>query len=217
MRIAILAVPFCFLAAPAAAQQPGVPVPEAAAEAAGRPTLDPRINQLIIYGDDPCPQSSNDEIIVCARLPDSERYRVPESVRDNPNDPQSRSWADRALELSYVGRTGTDSCSTSGPGGFTGCFNQIVSQARAERAGRDDGQVRAEPAGDVGRVAEALPQMLDCICERLALRGDLAPDRLGRPAVGGREIASRGHLPSVPPWSASLRESPARVPAASRA
>ena len=30
------------------------------------------------------------------------------------------------------------SCSTVGPGGFTGCFNQIVNQARAERRGDDD-------------------------------------------------------------------------------
>ena len=58
-----------------------------------------------------------------------------------PNDPASQAWAGRATELSYVGRTGTDSCSTVGGGGFTGCFNQIVSQARAER--------RAAGVGDV--------------------------------------------------------------------
>ena len=143
MRLGLLALSF-LLAAPAAAQQPGVAAPEAAAAApqqpaaADVPSVDPRINQLIIYGDDPCPQSTNDEIIVCARLPDSERYRVPEVVRDNPNAPQNQSWANRAIELSYVGRTGPDSCSTSGPGGFTGCFNQMVNQARAERSDRDD-------------------------------------------------------------------------------
>ena len=101
---------------------------------------DVRVNQLIIYGDDPCPESTDpNEITVCARLPDSDRYRVPPSLRDNPNEPASNSWANRATELSYVGRTGTDSCSTVGGGGFTGCFNQIVNQARAERraAGND--------------------------------------------------------------------------------
>ena len=95
---------------------------------------DVRVNQLIVYGDDPCPQSRDpNEITVCARLPDYDRYRVPPNLRDNPNDPASQAWAGRATELSYVGRTGTDSCSTVGGGGFTGCFNQIVSQARAER------------------------------------------------------------------------------------
>jgi hypothetical protein len=124
-------------AAAAAAQQPGVPVPEAAAAAPLYPA-DPRVNQLIIYGDDPCPQSSDEEIIVCARLPENDRYRIPPTVRDDPNDPRRQSWANRALELSYLGRAGTDSCSPTGPGGFTGCFNQIVQQARAERAGRDE-------------------------------------------------------------------------------
>ena len=167
MRLRLLASAL-LLAAPATAQQPGVAAPEAAAvapqqpaAAAGVPRADPRINQLIVYGDDPCPQSTNDEIIVCARLPDSERYRVPEVVRDNPNAPENRSWANRALELSYVGRTGTDSCSTSGPGGFTGCFNQMVNQARAERADRGDinwtrliEQAREERMRQIGEAQE---------------------------------------------------------------
>src|SRR5918997_783692 len=115
MRVALLACTAALFAVPAAAQQPGVPVPEAAAEASTRPVADPRINQLIIYGDDPCPQSTTDEIIVCARLPENDRYRIPPTVRDDPNDPSRQSWANRAVELSYVGRTGPDSCSTAGP------------------------------------------------------------------------------------------------------
>lgn len=129
------------LASPAFAQQPGVPVPEAAAAASTAPAptvAEPRVNQLIVYGDDPCPESSNEEIIVCARLPDSDRYRIPPNVRENPDDPSRESWANRAMELSYVGRAGTESCSPSGPGGFTGCFNQMVRQARAERSSAGD-------------------------------------------------------------------------------
>ena len=49
---------------------------------------DVRVNQLIIYGDDPCPQSQDpNEVTVCARLPDDDRYRVPPNLRENPNDP----------------------------------------------------------------------------------------------------------------------------------
>jgi hypothetical protein len=136
MRALLIALPLTLLAMPAFAQQPGVPAPEAAAAA---PTgAEPRVNQLIIYGEDPCPPGNNDEIIVCARLPEGDRFRIPPNLRDNPNDPANNSWANRALELSYAGRTGTDSCSTVGGGGFTGCFNQLVRQARAERAGRDE-------------------------------------------------------------------------------
>lgn len=140
MRIALALLATAIMAGPALAQQPGVPVPGAAPTPGAAGPADVRVNQLIIYGDDPCPESSDpNEITVCARLPDADRYRVPPSLRDNPNEPANNSWANRATELSYVGRTGTDSCSTVGGGGFTGCFNQIVNQARAERraAGND--------------------------------------------------------------------------------
>ena len=145
MRLALLTFA-ATLAFPALAQQPGVPAPEAAAAApqqdadsADAVPGEARVNQLIVYGDDPCPPSTSpDEIVVCARLPDEDRYRIPENLRRDPNDPAGQSWANRAIELSYVGRTGTESCSTVGPGGFTGCFNQIVRSARAERAGRDE-------------------------------------------------------------------------------
>lgn len=140
MRIAVLLVAAASIAGPAAAaQQPGVPAPEATAAApqqpaVGDPGADPRVNQLIIYGDDPCPPSIGDEIIVCARLPEDDRYRIPTNLREDPNDPVNRSWASRAVELSYVGASGIGSCSPSGAGGSIGCFNQIVQQARAERA-----------------------------------------------------------------------------------
>jgi hypothetical protein len=141
MRIALLAFT-ALLAAPALAQQPGVPAPEAAASApqgqSAAEIADPRVNQLIVYGNDPCPQSSNEEIIVCARLPEDDRFRIPPGLRNDPNDPASQSWANRAIELSYVGRSGIGSCSPAGPGGMIGCFNQIVQQARAERAAAGD-------------------------------------------------------------------------------
>jgi hypothetical protein len=122
MRLLIAAALLLGVAAPAAAQ---------------RAMDDVRINQLIIYGDDPCPGSTDDEIIVCARKPESDRYRIPENLRRNPNDPANRSWHERAIELSYVGRSGTQSCSTVGAGGWTGCFDQLAGAWRAEREGRD--------------------------------------------------------------------------------
>jgi len=136
MRAAVALSLALLFAGTAFAQQPGVPAPEAAA--AAQSAGEPRVNQLIIYGEDPCPAGTNEEIIVCARLPEDDRFRIPPSLRSNPNDPANQSWANRAIELSYVGRTGTGSCSTVGGSGFTGCFNQMVTQARAERAGRDE-------------------------------------------------------------------------------
>jgi hypothetical protein len=153
MRIALAFVAAAGFAAPALAQQPGVAVPGAAEAAA---PAEVRVNQLIIYGDDPCPQSEDpNEVTVCARLPDNDRYRVPPNLRNNPDDPASRAWAGRATELSYVGRTGTDSCSTVGGGGFTGCFNQIVSQARAERRAAGVGDVNWSRMAEEARAARA--------------------------------------------------------------
>jgi hypothetical protein len=126
MRIALFAAAALVALLPASAQQPGVAVP-------GAPAADPRVNQVIVYGDDACPPSTDEEIVVCVRMRDEERYRIPPNLRDNPNAPANQAWLNRAIELSYVGRTGTDSCSTVGGGGFTGCMSQLINQARAER------------------------------------------------------------------------------------
>ena len=37
--------------------------------------------QVDVFGDDPCPKGVGDEIVVCARLPESERFRIPAPLR----------------------------------------------------------------------------------------------------------------------------------------
>jgi signal transduction histidine kinase len=92
-----------------------------------------RINQIYVYGDDPCPAAQGDEIVVCGRLAEDERYRIPEPLRGDPNNPARESWTARVQSFERVGRFGTDSCSPVGLGGFTGCVNQLVNNAVAER------------------------------------------------------------------------------------
>ncbi|KTE14099.1 hypothetical protein [Sphingopyxis sp. H115] len=96
-----------------------------------------KINQVIVYGDDRCEQSSPDEIVVCNRLPESERYRVPPMLRGNPLDVRNEAWANKVVALERVGRFGTDSCSPTGLGGFTGCTQALVAGARAEQKAAD--------------------------------------------------------------------------------
>ncbi len=86
---------------------------------------------LIIYGNDKCPVSNGEEIVVCVRKKESDRYRIPEELRDSFKGARP-TWADRAQSIEYAGRGGTQSCSPVGPGGASGCYNQIVRQARAE-------------------------------------------------------------------------------------
>jgi hypothetical protein len=92
-----------------------------------------KVKQVIVYGEDPCPKSAGDEITVCARMAEKERYRIPEALRTDPNDPKVQSWMNRAQAIEYVGQSGTDSCSPVGGGGFTGCFQKMARNAKAER------------------------------------------------------------------------------------
>lgn len=97
-----------------------------------------RVNQLVIYGDDACPQSSAEEIVVCARKDEGDRYRIPETLRSGSlGDAKNQGWSERVKSYEYVGASGTSSCSPTGAGGFTGCTQALLRQAYAEK-GIDD-------------------------------------------------------------------------------
>ena len=104
----------------------------ASAPAAAQDARD-TIAEIIVYGNDPCPRSTDDEVVVCARRPEAERYRIPERLRVVGSRQSRQAWAARARSLEYVGRTGIQSCSPVGPGGHTGCLEQLIDAARAER------------------------------------------------------------------------------------
>jgi len=91
-----------------------------------------RISEIIVYGNDPCPRSTDDEVVVCARKPETERYRIPERFRSSGPRQTREAWANKARALETVGATGINSCSPVGPAGFTGCLTQVINQARAE-------------------------------------------------------------------------------------
>ena len=89
---------------------------------------------MVVYGDDPCPKSSSGEIVVCARRPDNDRYRIPERFRKPDELTGDReSWAYHAEQLEMVGASGIESCSPVGPGGATGCMQQLIKSAELER------------------------------------------------------------------------------------
>jgi hypothetical protein len=92
-----------------------------------------KIRYIIVYGTDPCPRTSRDEIIVCSRHPESERRRIPPEVREEPISPESESWSKKAERLETMGRTGINSCSAVGPGAGTGCLLEMIKKAREER------------------------------------------------------------------------------------
>ena len=109
----------------------------AATPAAAQDQGGDRVNQVIIFGDDECPESSGDTITVCARLDESERYRIPPNLRTSTS-PENESWTQRALALEAVGDFGPLSCTPVGAGGDLGCTMQMIEQAYAERASSSD-------------------------------------------------------------------------------
>ena len=92
-----------------------------------------RTREIIVFGNDPCPRATDDEVVVCARRPEKDRYRLPEALR--PADPPqlSTSWGVRSKELATLGQTGPGTCSGVGPGGDFGCANKEILRGVAER------------------------------------------------------------------------------------
>jgi hypothetical protein len=100
------------------------------------------LEAIIVFGNDACPQGSDGEIVVCARQPESERYRIPKSLRQHKAEPiTERSWTSRIAAADAASQAILpNSCSAIGSYGQTGCTMQMLQQWAAER--------RAQKAGN---------------------------------------------------------------------
>lgn len=93
-----------------------------------------KITNLVVYGNDPCPKSEGDEIVVCARRPESERYRIPRKLREKPQPAGGPGWGSQVATMEEVQRQNLpNSCSVLGSNGFTGCTAKMLEQWFAER------------------------------------------------------------------------------------
>ncbi len=102
-----------------------------------------RVSTLVVYGDDPCPKGEGDEIIVCARKPESERYRIPKKLREKPAPAGGPGWGSQVATMEQVQRQNLPgSCSAIGSNGFTGCTAKMLEQWFAERRMKES---RGEP------------------------------------------------------------------------
>lgn len=92
---------------------------------------------LVTYGEDDCPKSTNGEIVVCARQPEEERYRIPKDVREKEKEEEAHyamSWTAQFQNHENEARLGRpNSCSPVGTNGFTGCQAAILRDWFAER------------------------------------------------------------------------------------
>lgn len=104
-------------------------------EAGAQETGGERVNQVIVYGDQPCPKPrDNSEIVVCVRQEDP--YRVPQDLRRS-TAPQNEAWANKVAANADVGSAGALSCSAVGAGGETGCTMDQIERAYAEKENAD--------------------------------------------------------------------------------
>jgi len=148
-----------------------------------------KVNTLIVYGDDECPQSTAEEITVCARMAESERYRIPQNLRQS-TDPANEAWASRVESFETVGDFGALSCSPVGLGGELGCTAAMIKQAYAEKAAGSDvrfsqlieaaraerlSTIDAEAAETQSRVEELERQYMEKVAREQAAEGPTDP------------------------------------------
>ena len=145
---------------------PALAQPSSAPTAVAAPTTE-KVNLVIVYGDDACPQSQGDDIVVCARKGEAERYRIPEPLRGDPNEPSKQAWGERVRSMEYVGRSGTESCSPVGGGGATGCFAQLARLAKAERQALDNASWKDLVEAERGRRLSTIDADSDAIEARV--------------------------------------------------
>lgn len=86
--------------------------------------------EVVVYGNDPCPRSTDSSIVVCRHLPETQRYRLPKDQQLEGTRQQRESWTKKSQAINSVGKTGINSCSPVGPAGHTGCLIQEIQQTR---------------------------------------------------------------------------------------
>lgn len=89
-----------------------------------------------VFGNDPCPKAVGDEIVVCGRLPESDRYRIPKRFREKPREDSGpgASWSSRVETLEAAQRyTMPGSCTVHGSFGQSGCTQAMIRQWYLER------------------------------------------------------------------------------------
>jgi hypothetical protein len=108
------------------------PLPQDAQEPEGPPQ---RIRNVILFGEEKCPPSTDpEEIVVCASAGESP-YRIPKQFRNQPSDkPDAQSWARRSELVEEVNsQTLPGSCSPVGMYGQSGCSRAFIRQWAQER------------------------------------------------------------------------------------
>jgi hypothetical protein len=115
---------------------------------------------VTVYGNDSCPVSTDpEEVVVCARRPEEERFRLRDLGQPDPDDrlppPAQADRTGGVNDRETAGLPG--SCTNIGPGGATGCMPKIdkdVSLIRSIRRAVEGGDRVADKVPDVKAIPE---------------------------------------------------------------
>lgn len=162
-----------------------------------------KINQLIVYGEDPCPASSDGSITVCARKEEAERFRIPALLREEPNAAANQAWGERVKAYETVGAAGVNSCSPIGVSGASGCVLKLVNRAYAEKKQSSDIQfgklIEAERAKRMQSIdADTASEQARVEVLEKAYEAKLAKERAAEIASGQPPVDGQGGLVSPP-------------------
>ncbi|TCP37502.1 hypothetical protein [Sphingomonas sp. BK235] len=119
----------------------GITLPLAAAaqtQSAGDAGRTPqRVRSVTLQGNEACPPSQGDEVVVCSRINPDEQFRIPKELR-NTAEPaaKNQAWTNRVAVADRASRVNggvPDSCSPVGSAGQTGCALAINNAFKAEK------------------------------------------------------------------------------------
>ncbi|MDB5737041.1 MAG: hypothetical protein JWO65_709 [Sphingomonas bacterium] len=89
---------------------------------------------VIVYGDERCPSSNGQEIVVCKREPLTEKYRIPKDLRES--EPDAHALGGQAVSaMASTGGTGVqiNSCNAIGAGVSVGCVKKEADAWKADQ------------------------------------------------------------------------------------
>jgi hypothetical protein len=89
-----------------------------------------------VYGDEKCPSSNGQQIVVCHRHDLKEKYRIPKDLRDSEPEPQAAGGNVGALSaVNTTGGTGVQvqSCNAIGAGVNAGCTKSQLDNWKAQQ------------------------------------------------------------------------------------
>ena len=107
-----------------------------AALSAGSASAQTRDRVIDIYGSDKCPANNGQDIVVCRKHPETERYRIPKDLRDSEPAPQAAGGNVGALSaVNTTGGTGVQvqSCNAIGAGVAAGCLTSELDAWKANQ------------------------------------------------------------------------------------